>query len=164
VDRHVGIDHNPTGVFSRYSSKSLRRCLESNGPLQCLDLRESTFIEDAVMISAAGLKANATLQTLRLTSISDSVGQALDLAEVMTALTGHPKLTSFQLADCVIHDEACRTLERLFSAPNCKIESLGLTDITWEFANAGMINLLDAVLPNCPRLQSINLARLSCTG
>jgi hypothetical protein len=173
-------------AFTRYSSKSLRRCLESNGPLQCLDLTCSTFFEDSAMILAEGLQANTTLQAIRLESMYNSVAESLNLGEVMTALTGHPKLRRIELEGWVIHDETCRALERLFSSPNCKIDSLYLADIEWEtngepayrglkqckylkrirynapmdqleFENAGMVNLLDAVLPNCPRLESINL-------
>jgi Leucine-rich repeat (LRR) protein len=140
------------------------------------------------MILAKGLQANTTLQDIRLARMYDSAEELLNLTEVMTALTGHPKLRRMELVTCIIHDETCRALERLLSSPNCKIDSLQLVDIEWEtngepffrglkqckslermnmsftshvcrvqFESAGMVNLLDAVLPNCPRLESINL-------
>jgi hypothetical protein len=115
---------------------------------------------------------------------------SIDLAESMSALTGHPSLTTIELGDFTINDEICRALGRLFSAPNCKIERLGIVEIKWEtngehffrglkqcksleaikltcfkhrasqevqFEDAVMINLMNAVLPNCLRLESINL-------
>ena len=173
-----------------YSAMSRRILLESNVPLQSLDLPALRFLEGAAMTLAGGLQENTTLQQIRLHfDCYYTYNSVPNLANVITALSGHPKLTTIELESFIIDVETSRALEGLLSDPDCKIERLELKHIKWknngepifrglkqsktlerimisgcfdnnseiEFEEAQMINLMDAVLPNCPRLKSIKI-------